>query len=134
VGYGPLSRLGAKSTITSSKFSAQFVSHGLDKLDKSNEYDYEEKHTLSQSIFCRVKGKARLKPLNVFSPISWYASFRDVWHRDSSASINANILEADDVGGSDKIPAGIDIDKSFDVLSWTCSMMSDKLKRVSRQV
>ena len=33
--------------------------------------------TLSQSSFCLVSGRARLSPLNDFSPISWYTSPSD---------------------------------------------------------
>jgi len=39
-----------------------------------------------------VSGKARRKPLNVFSPISWYVSLSEIWYLPSSSSINANIF------------------------------------------
>jgi hypothetical protein len=50
--------------------------------------------TLSQSNFCRVIGNARLRPLKVFSPISWYVSFKEIWYFPSSSPTRARILEA----------------------------------------
>ena len=41
-----------------------------DNSAKIESFDPSQNRTLSQSSFCRVRGKALLNPLNVFSPIS----------------------------------------------------------------
>ena len=74
---------------------------------------------LSQSNFCLVMGRARLKPLKVFSPISWYVSFREVWYFPSSSSIRARIFDADDAGEDFTTADGNDIESVWSVANWT---------------
>lgn len=58
-------------------------------------------------------GRARLNPLNVFSPISWYVSFKDVWYFPSSSSMRARILEADGAGDDVTTAGGNAIDSEW---------------------
>ena len=62
--------------------------------------------TLSQSSFDLVIGSARLRPLNVFSPISEYASLRVDWYLPSSVSISAMTLDAEAFAFVDVIAGG----------------------------
>lgn len=81
--------------------------------------------TLSQSIFWRVNGRARLSPLNVFSDISWYTLLRTDWYFFSSFSINASILSEACFGGVvEVIAGGRENEGSWVVASWTCSFVN----------
>jgi hypothetical protein len=48
--------------------------------------------------------------LNVFSPISWYVSFSEVWYLPSSFSIKARIFDAEEPGEDVTMAAGSDRD------------------------
>ena len=53
-------------------------------------------------------GNALLSPLNVLSPISWYAPFNEVWYFVSSASMSADTFDADEAAFSAVIAGGRD--------------------------
>lgn len=108
--------------ITRRKFSSDFVTQHLRRtasLASSPTGKGWARHTLSQSSFCLVRGKALLKPLNVFSPISWYVSFKEDWYFPSSDSISANILDAEEAGEVGTMAEGSKIDIECVVVSCT---------------
>lgn len=80
-------------------------------------------HTLSQSILERVKGSALLKLLNVFSDISWYVSFSEIWYLLSSSSTSASIFDAAELSLK-VIPGGRLKETSCAVVSWTSKRIS----------
>src|SRR6266404_3841742 len=80
-----------------------------------------EGRTLSQSSFCLVSGSARLSPLKVFSPISWYESPNDSWYACSWSAIRASTF-FEDVSGEDAVTeAGSVIEALCFVSSCTCT-------------
>ena len=62
--------------------------------------------------------------MNVFSPISEYVSFSDVWYFVSSKSMRARILEAAAGGAEVTMAGGRAMVILWVVLSWTWSGVS----------
>lgn len=67
---------------------------------------YSIRLTLSQSSLDLVIGRARRRPLKVFSLIAWYASFSVFWYLLSSLSMTAKSLAAEGAADDSVIAGG----------------------------